>query len=242
MSVFSDDDTQLYFRGFRVEVMGQRLDDPKSTMSLIDVQYEDLPVSRLARHRFSSPDGPFDLVVEISRRTSSTTAEAAGYLDISFRLENTPHCKAWFAPRIESVSIDQFSAPVARVYAGHGNVIQQPGPFSLRFDGHRLATSHVGFDFTGGPSLVQAVDLPPSSLEMDPAAMHYSLHAAGEATISLFPAATVWDAARNYRAGVFLESSLRRATISWPICLRFMGWTIWAITTATTAFISLRTD
>jgi hypothetical protein len=184
-------DRQLFFRGFRVQVLGQRLDDPKTPVTLVDVVREDVEDGCRMRHRFSGIHGSFDLVVQL--------ACEAGGLKTAFRLENAPPQRPWFAPRIESLSIDSFNQPVARVYAGHGNVIQRPAAFRLNFDGHRLATSHVGFDFENGLSLVQAVDLPPESLVVEPDGHHYSLHTTGEATFTLIPAADVWDAARHYR-------------------------------------------
>ncbi len=120
-------------------------------------------------------------------------------LRVGFRLEHAPPPQPWFAPHIEELAVDQFSHGVQRIYVGHGNVIQQPGAFTLGFDGHRLATSHVGFEFANGLSLVQAVDLPPERLEVDPGTKHYSLHVAHNATFTLVPADNVWDAARQYR-------------------------------------------
>ena len=62
-----------------------------------------------------------------------------------------------------------------------------------------MATSHVGLDFPGGLSLLQAVDLPPAAFDVDPAAQHYSLHTAHNATFTLIPAGNVWEATRQYR-------------------------------------------
>ena len=88
------------------------------------------------------------------------------------------------------LAVDRFCRPAQRIYAGHGNVIQRPEAFRLNFDGHRLATSHVEFDFAG-VSLVQAVDLPPEALVVEPDAHHYSLHTAHDATFTFTAAAVV---------------------------------------------------
>ncbi len=188
---FDDGEHQLVFRGFPIRVMGQRLDDAKTPWTLEDVVREDTDVGCRMRHRFSGVDGSCDLVVHLRCAAEGFQAE--------FRLENTPVGRPWFAPRIESLSIGPFDQSVSRVYAGHGNVIQRPEAFRLNFDGHRLASSHVGFDFDSGVSLVKAVDLPPEALLVDPDRRKFSLTTTGQATWTLIPAADVWQAARHYR-------------------------------------------
>ena len=48
------------------------------------------------------------------------------------------------------------------VYYGHGYRIVSPRPQG-RLRGHNLASSHVGFEFKGGMSLLQATDVPPTT-------------------------------------------------------------------------------
>ncbi|MCU0875434.1 MAG: DUF5696 domain-containing protein, partial [Pirellulaceae bacterium] len=189
---FLDAQRQLYFRGFRVRVLGMRIDDPGAPVTLLQAQ----PQPRQdgvheIRHRFQCPRGAFELVGRVELKDNA--------LRIGFRLENAPPAQPWFAPHIEELAVDQFSHTAERVFAGHGNVIQQPGAFTLGFDGHRLATSHVGFEFANGMSLVQSVDLPPDRLDIDPAAKHYSLHTAHNATFTFVPGENVWEAAKQYR-------------------------------------------
>jgi hypothetical protein len=187
----ADGPRRLLFRGFQVQVLGQRLDDPKTPVTLDRVVREDAPGGWQMRHGFSGQHGSFDLVVHLMCQDDCLKA--------AFRLENAPPDRAWFAPRIESLALGPFRHSVRRVYAGHGNVIQRPAAFRLNFDGHRLASSHVGFDFENGLSLVQAVDLPPESLVVEPDQQRYSLTTTGEATWTLIPATDIWDAARHYR-------------------------------------------
>jgi hypothetical protein len=101
--------------------------------------------------------------------------------------------------RIDDVSAGEWSAKLERVYAGAGNVIVEPEAFRLAFDGHRLSTSFVGFDFDGGASLVQTVDAPPRELEVDPARRVATLHAACEQTVTFVPCADVWAGVRAWR-------------------------------------------
>jgi hypothetical protein len=181
----------LYFRGFRVRVLGQGLDDPNSPAELTGVSPEPVPHGLQMRHRFETLDGQLELVVRLFLENETLRA--------SFQLDRAPAPRAWFAPHIEELAVDRFSRSAERVYAGHGNVILGPKAFRLGFDGHRLATSHVGFDFADSLSLVQAVDLPPESLVVEPDDRHYSLHTAHNATLTFIPAGNVWQAARHYR-------------------------------------------
>ncbi len=94
-----------------------------------------------------------------------------------------------------------------RVYAGHGNVIETPAAFSLSFDGHRLATSFVGLEFANGSALLQAVDLPPDALRVDPQQRRCSLQTGGNATFTFIPGNNIWDLCRHYRKVNGLQAS-----------------------------------
>jgi len=182
---------RLYFRGFRVAVLGLRLDEPGSPVHLLEVNEEPCERGVKIRHRFESHRGRFDLV-------GRAWVEPGGLM-VAFALENTPEPDPWEAFWIQDAAVDTWGEPVVQIYAGHGNVVCRPGPYRLGFDGHRLSTSFVGFDFEGGMSLVQATDLPPDSLEVDPAEKHYSLHVPHEATFTFLPAADVWQGVRTFR-------------------------------------------
>jgi hypothetical protein len=184
-------DRQLYFRGFRVRVMGERIDDPASPSTLVAVEPGTCQGNLQLRHCFDGIRGKFTLIGRIGVRD--------GALRVKFLLVDAPAQQSWFAPRIEELAVEEFHVAADRVYAGHGNVIQDPQIFRLGFDGHRLATSHVGFDFPDGVSLLQAVHQSPDSLEVNPARRHYSMHAVGDASFTLIPADSVWQAVKRYR-------------------------------------------
>lgn len=188
---FLSDDRQLYFRGFRVRAMGERIDDPGCPSTLVAVEHGTCQGNLQLRHCFKGIHGEFTLVGRIGVRN--------GALWTKFFLTGAPAPRPWFAPRIEELAVDEFHVAADRVYAGHGNVIQKPQAFQLGFDGHRLATSHVGFDFPGGVSLLQAADESPDSLQVDPAERHYSVHAVGNASFTVIPADSVWQATKRYR-------------------------------------------
>ena len=87
-----------------------------------------------------------------------------------------------------------------RVYYGHGYCIVEPEAFRAGFGGHNLSTSHVGFDFEGGLSLLVACDNPPDYLEVNPEQKIYSLHTHLDATMTLVPGDKgAFDCARRYR-------------------------------------------
>jgi hypothetical protein len=195
----SSNGKEIRFRGFQLRVLGVRVDDAQSPFPLLEVRDESTGDGRQVRHRLQSPFGPFDLLV--GARVED------GVLRFSFRLENTPPPRPFWAVYLEDIAVDQWTDEPYRVYAGHGNVVQKPGYFSLGFDGHRLASSFVGLEFPTGVSLVQAVDLVPTQLLVDPSRRHASLHVAHQATMSFIPHTIVWKAAGIYRESVGLRAS-----------------------------------
>lgn len=183
---------RLTVRGFEVRVLGTSLHDPRSPIFLQSVQEEPSSEGYQVRHHFAGPAGAFDLVGRIWLQQ--------GALRTHFHLDKTPPPEPWRVVHLEEVGLGPWSTKALQVYAGQGNVIRDPEAFRLNFDGHQLATSFVGFDFAGGPSLVMGSDLPPSRLEVRPADRHYSLRVPHEATFSLIPAPDVWTAVKTWRS------------------------------------------
>jgi len=182
---------QLYFHGFEVRVLGGRIDDARSPILLKQFQEEPCDDGYEVRHRFQSFLGTFDLVGRLYVE--------GGALRATFHLENVPQPQPWQAVYLEEVAAGPWSETARQVYCGAGNVIRDPGTFRLGFDGHRLSTSLVGFDFGGGLSLVQGVDVPPNALEIQPEGRHYSLHVPHASTLTFIPAENVWDAVKVWR-------------------------------------------
>jgi len=188
---FSRGEQHLYFRGVRVRALDLRIDEGTAPIVLLGTEEATAGQGVAIRHRFQSHRGRFDLV--------GRAWIDEGGLKVKFHLENTPTPEPWEAFWIQDIAVDTWDRPVYQVYAGHGNVVRRPGPYRLAFDGHRLSTSFVGFDFHPGPSLLQATDLPPDALLVDPDEKHYSLHVSHAATITFIPADNVWQAVRKYR-------------------------------------------
>jgi hypothetical protein len=102
--------------------------------------------------------------------------------------------------RVTDFALGRSDQPAPAVYYGHGYRILDPRPFRASFGGHDLATSHVGCDFAGGMSVLQAVDVPPDYFEVQPDARQYALHTHMNGTLTLVPSeAGAFDCAIKYR-------------------------------------------
>ena len=126
---------------------------------------------------------------------------AGDHLHITFRATGRGlRIEAKAKPRITDIALGPADQRAPRVYYGHGYVIEEPKAFRAGFGGHNLSTSHVGFDFEKGVSLVQAVDSPPDYLQVDPTARIYALHSHMDTTLTLVPSLKgALDAAVKYR-------------------------------------------
>ena len=89
--------------------------------------------------------------------------------------------------RVTDIAPGPFDQAARRVYYGHGYCIVEPEAFTARAGGHDMSTSHVGFDFDGGVSLLTACDNPPTKLTVDPATRTYALHTDNNATFTFVP-------------------------------------------------------
>ncbi|HON90719.1 MAG: hypothetical protein KBI32_12740 [Phycisphaerae bacterium] len=102
--------------------------------------------------------------------------------------------------RITDFALGPADRKAPGVYYGHGYCIVEPQAFHADFGGHNLSTSHVGFDFDGGLSLLVASDHPPDFLEVNPDSRTYALHTHLDATMTLVPSTEgAFDCARKYR-------------------------------------------
>jgi len=188
---FSNEAQNLAFSGFRVHVVGDALESDHSTNQLVEVRSEPSASGIAFRHHFRGWAGSFDLVCEIQPKGDALQAH--------WKLENQPSPKPWLPVYLETVAAGPWSESVRRVYAGTGNVIEKPGPFQAGFDGHRLATSFVGFEFENGLSLVQGVDTSPDYLDVKPATRTYTLVTPHEQTMTFIPVTSVWAGVKVWR-------------------------------------------
>lgn len=190
---FCGSEKSLYFRGFEARVEGDPLQDGRSITRCISATEEQGAHGGYAvRHRFEGMKGAFELVGELWFEGNALRAQ--------FQLENTPAPQPWQLLRLEDLVAGPWSESVSRVYAGTGNVLENPEAFSLGCDGHQLSTSFVGAEFISGMALVQGVNVPPERLEVNPREQRFSIHAAHSQTMTFIPASTVWEGVKQWRA------------------------------------------
>jgi hypothetical protein len=182
---------KLYARGFRVRVAGDDLEQWASSTDLVEAKQEASDGGVRVRHRFRNWAGTFDVMGEVRVKGEALRAR--------FWLENAPPHKPWFQVTLEAVSFGAWSERAKRVYAGPGNVIENPKAFRMGFDGHNLATSFIGLDFAGGISVVMNNTAIPDRLEVDPETKIYSLVTPHAQTLELFPAENVFSAVKRIR-------------------------------------------
>ena len=102
--------------------------------------------------------------------------------------------------RITDIALGPADQKAPRVYYGHGYCVVEPQPFREPFGGHNLSTSHVGFDFEKGVSLLTACDSPPDNLAVNPDERTYALHTHMDSTLTFVPSvAGAFDCALKYR-------------------------------------------
>ncbi|MDO5581496.1 MAG: hypothetical protein Q4G69_10185 [Planctomycetia bacterium] len=101
--------------------------------------------------------------------------------------------------KIGGLSLGAADKKAARCYFGHGYVVEQPKKVIIYGGGHGLSTSHVGFDFVNGPSLLMGTSLAPDNLKIDPDKNIYSLEITDKTSLALLPADSAFQAAIEYR-------------------------------------------
>lgn len=182
---------ELLFNGFGVRVLGDALQERRTATELVESHQEPAEGRYRVRHRFHNWGGSFDLLTEM-------WVESDGLM-VRFWLENTPAPRPWFDVHLEEVTTGPWSDHARRIYAGQGNVIQDPKAFRIGYDSYWVGTSYVGFDFANGISLLQGTDITPNRLQVDPEAKVYTLNTALAHTVTFLPAANVWQAAKSWR-------------------------------------------
>jgi hypothetical protein len=180
----------LYVHGFRVRVLGDAVADSRSACRFLEAREEPAGGRYRLRHRFDSWEGSFDILAEIWIEQ--------GTLRTRIWMENGPRSRPWKTVRLEEVSTGPWSERASSVYAGDGNVIQDPQAFQIRFDGHLMSTSFFGLDFPGGISIVEGVDSPPETFRVDPREHLYGLLTPEQQTLTLIPSPNVWEGSKAW--------------------------------------------
>ncbi len=176
-------DANLVLDGLRIAVLGQEVGRGPSAVSLQgETRWSTNGSELTAQQPLLLGDEEFTLTVRIRPDRSGLRIEA--------------ECPK----RITDFAIGSADQKAPRVYYGHGYCIVEPEAFRASFGGHNLSTSHVGFDFERGLSLLVATDNPPDYLEVNPESQTYALHTHMNATMTLVPSSRgAFDCARKYR-------------------------------------------
>ncbi|HUS91980.1 MAG TPA: hypothetical protein VM695_09020, partial [Phycisphaerae bacterium] len=172
----------VVFDGMSMAVLGEPVGRAPSGVALASVRLGGAAGRREIVHACERAGRRFDLTAEL-------WAEGPG-LRVRFRCPE----------RITDLALGPADLHAPRVYYGHGYCIVEPEAFRAGFGGHNLSTSHVGFDFAGGVSLLAASDHPPDFLEVAPASRHYALHTHMDATLTFVPGTRgAFDCAVRYQ-------------------------------------------
>lgn len=191
---FATDDEAVVFDEFIVEINGQNLRDPRSEMRVIGGKTERDPTRRSIAIRDFVADPQYNTITAWTEMWAED-----GAFKIHFSMP-TDERNVRGEPRFTCLGPGPATIRAKRVYAGFGNVIQEPGKFTLGQGGFTLSTRHVGMDFENGISLVQAADVFPYRFEVDPDRKLYSLQTGHDATLMFVPSERgAFAAARVYR-------------------------------------------
>ena len=156
---FADGRRELVFEGFAIEVDGTPLAADGSGLVCEGLEAQFAEGVGTVVHRLLKGD-------QTVRAQARVWAEH-GALRVAFSMpEATRDLRG--EPRFTALAIGPASDKARRVYAGFGNVIENPGKFDLHANGFQLSTRHVGLDFANGLSLLQACDVFPDLLRVDP--------------------------------------------------------------------------
>lgn len=102
--------------------------------------------------------------------------------------------------KITKIEFGPATQTAKRVYYGHGYCIDEPKAFRQTNGGHTFSTSHIGFDFDNGISLVMASTTPPDAIVVSPEKKIYTLSVCPATTFTLVPGKNgAMDCAVRYR-------------------------------------------
>jgi len=176
-------DASVVFDGLRISVLGHPIGRGPSGVNLAgEANWTARDRELVARQPLLLGDEQFTLTVRMWPDKTGLRIEA--------------ECPK----RITDFAIGSADQRAPRVYYGHGYCIVEPEAFRAGFGGHNLSTSHVGFDFERGLSLLVATDNPPDYLEVDPESQTYALHTHMNGTMTLVPSTRgAFDCALKYR-------------------------------------------
>ena len=215
---FATKDQAVVFDTFYMEINGHDVRDPRSPLRVIGGKAAWNPDLRASTIQDFVADRDADTVTV----WSSMWAEK-GAFKLRFSMP-TQERDAKGAPRFTRLGVGPASVKARRVFAGFGNVIQDPDRFTLRHGGFQLSTRHVGMEFDNGISLVQASDVFPYEFVVDPEQKLYSLRTGHDTTMTFVPSAKgAFAAARLYRDVAGFSPAGGVAKLKGKMCIDWWG-------------------
>ena len=219
---FSDGAHELAFRGFTVEIGGQS----------VGGAHDGQPVQRVE----TSHDGDTWMIVHQITSTLRASASPRETIPLRARLwaDHGVLRIAWDmpgavrdargSPCFTKLALGSSDRKAARIYLGFGAVYDEPGAFTLPYGGVQLGTRHIGADYAGGLSLVQATDLLPDRVACVPSSNLFSLETPYDACFMLAPSAHgAYAAARTYRDVSGFEKARGVDNLLGRVCLDQWG-------------------
>ncbi len=193
---FSDGAREVAFRGFAVEVDGQTLGAARDGQPVLRVEAAREGEAWAVLHEVARADKDEQGQTRIVR--ARVWADRGG-LRVAWDMPGTAR-DARGTPRFTKLALGPADRQLSRLYLGFGAVFEGPGAFTLPYGGVQLGTRHVGADYEGGLSLVQATDLIPDRVTCVPAENLFALEAPHDACFLFAPSAKgAYAAARTYR-------------------------------------------
>jgi len=187
---FGDHDRQVQYDGVRVNVDGQPVGGEASALAWSELM--PTSVTYAVTQNVDSLGKRYNLNYSI--RSDGFTVHPNGSA-----LHLNVGC-VWHPQAITNIELGPATRHADRVYFGHGYCIDQPERFEVRNGGHELSTSHVGFDFDNGLSILLATTTPPEKLIVDPASKTYTLSVNPGTRLILLPGVKgAMDCAIRYR-------------------------------------------
>ncbi len=212
--VFSQNGKSIAFKGFTVEIGGEALGDWRSGSELTKVTPTWADGRLRLTHELKTARGLLTAQIELAAVTGGLTLEFA-----MPGVERDPRGE----PRYTRLVLGPATAKLKRVYAGFGNVIENPPHFTIGAGGFQLSTRHVGADYESGLSLLQASDIYPDRLECRPEDNSLALVAHHDTKFWLVPAASAFAAARQYRDLRAFKAAPGVAQLKGRMCLDQWG-------------------
>ena len=196
---FGRGDKCVTFDGLRVSVMGHPVGQWPSSVVQKGMRVSRGTSSTSFGHHLELDGEPMELLVSIRPEQPGLRIQVRFPDGLRRRVRAK---KGGHPPnvRITDISLGPADQKAPRVYYGHGYCIVEPEAFRAGFGGHNLSTSHVGFDFEQGVSLLTACDTPPSYLAVEPTSRTYALHTHMNSTLTFVPSMSgALDAAIKYQ-------------------------------------------